>query len=663
MAQAPYLGAAYYPEAWPPETVEEDIGRARELGINTFRIGEFAWSRMERREGAYDFAWLHAVVDRLQEAGIGVVLGTPTATPPAWLTRRYPEVLVVGREGRAYSHGGRRHGCPTSPLYRRLSRSIVQRMAEEFASHPNVIGWQIDNEFGCHVNECFCPACRERWPKWLADNYGSLEALNEAWGTELWSQYYTDWEEIPVPLATPAMHHPSLLYCWRRYMSDMYAEYSDEQRRVLNAAGAAPVSTDGMPHFHRLDYERMYRDLDLVQSNCYFPPDGYAAYVGECDWMRPVKTRPYWFTESAVGWTGGGCVGSLYLPKPGSIRARGWLSFALGGEMVCYWLWRGHWSGQEMLHGSLIHAWGEPTSGSEEIARLSKDLDKAGEFLRETRVSQSEVAIHWHTPAQWMLDHEPQVPGLDYGHAITEWFHRPLVEANVPRDLIFSRTPLAGYKLLFSPFLAWLPEETLQAALRAVHEGMTWVVGPMTSIRSQHATRFRDSALGPLEAELPVRVARRFPATGLDPRVTWADSGRDQRATLFCDAFEREDGSTRVLATYAEGPCAGAAAAVEIPLDKGRVVLLGFMPDPTDATWLSELVAQAGAGAVCPASEGIAVVRREATGLAGWIVFDWAGNGGSASLPGAGTELLSGRNVSGEVTLEPYGVAVVRVDG
>lgn len=657
----PYLGAAYYPEAWPEGTIEQDIARAKEIGINTMRVGEFAWSRMERHEGAYDFGWLHRVVDRLGEEGFAVVMCTPTATPPAWLTRKYPEVLVVGVHGRALVHGSRRHVCPTSPVYRGLSAAIVTRMAEEFASDPTIIGWQIDNEYGCHVNQCFCPACRERWPRWLEARYGSLDALNTAWGTELWSQWYTDWSEIPLPEQTGFIHHPSLVYCWRNFMSDMYAEQCLEQHGILKAHGAVNVTTDGMPHFHRLDYETMFAGLDLIANNCYFPPEHYAGIIGECDWMRPRRSRPYWFTESAVGYTGAGSVGSLYLPRPGSIRARGWLMYALGGEMVLYWLYRCHWSGQEMLHGSLLYNWGDMTVGAGEVAELSRDLERAGGFLRATAVPRAQAAIHYHTPSSWMLDYEPQVPGLHYDSVLLASFHRPLVEANIMRDILFSGDDLSGYRILFSPLMAWIPEETLERILAAVRDGMTWVVGPLSSIRSRDETLFRDCALGPLERALPFRVAHRFPATGIDPTVVWTDGCARQKATLWCDVFVPESDAARPWAMYEGGPCAGGTAALDIEYGHGRVRILGFLPEPTDQAWLHRVTAEAGVEPVCRATEGIAVVPRVGEGQRGYIAFDWRGSGGHAALPVGGVDLLTGEPVAdGIVSLGPYGVAAVR---
>jgi beta-galactosidase GanA len=536
-------------------------------------------------------------------------------------------------------------------------------MAAEFAKDPAVIGWQIDNEFGCHINESFSESAVARWRQWLRHTYHDLDTLNGSWGTELWSQYYTDWDEIPAPVQCGYQHHPSLRFRWKQFMSEMYAECCREQHEILHAAGCPNVTTDGMPNFHRLDYQDMFRDLDLIANNCYFPPDQYAGIIGECDWMRPQRTQPYWFTESATGWTGGGQVGSLYLPRPGSIRARGWLMTALGGEMVLYWLWRGHWSGQEMLHGSVLHPWGEPTPGSEEIASLAEDFAKAGDFLRETGVPQAEVALHYHTPSSWILDHEPQVPGFQYDRGFNESFHRPLVEANILRDVIWSDGDPARYKVLLTPFMACLPAEVLHVILDAVRAGLTWVVGPLTGIRSEDATRWRHNALGDLEDALPVRVVQQFPATGIDPAVIWTDTCSRGKATVWCDVLEAEDDAAQPLAVYETGPAAGRPAAMTIDCVGGTIKLLGFLPDPADPSWLHRILAGAGVEPVCEATEGIAVVPREGKTQRGWIAFDWKGLGGHAVVPGAGTDLLTGAPVCGVVSLCPYGVAVIREAG
>lgn len=211
------LGVCYYPEHWPEERWEEDFKVMRALGIRYVRLGEFAWSDLEPSPGAFRWGWLDKVLDLAQGEGLAVVLGTPTATPPKWLVDRYPEILPVDREGRRRNFGGRRHYCFSSPAYREETARIVALLAERYGRHPAVVGFQVDNEFGCHGTvRCYRPSCREAFQGWLRAKYGTIDALNAAWGTAFWSQTYRDFAEVELPHLTIAEANPSHLLDYYR---------------------------------------------------------------------------------------------------------------------------------------------------------------------------------------------------------------------------------------------------------------------------------------------------------------------------------------------------------------------------------------------------------------------------------------------------------------
>ena len=213
--EKPYLGVAYYPEDWPDEEMDKDIARMKEIGVNTARIAEFAWHRMEPHPGEFDFSYFHKVVDKLAAAGIAVVLGTPTATPPRWLERLYPDVMAENENGRVFSHGGRRHCCSNNPHYDAYSLRIVEKMAQEFADDPAVIGWQIDNEIYSFGNGCFCPNCQAKFRERLRKKYKTIDALNDAWNLNLFSQWYDDFADVPAP--RDAWHNPHLVAEWEAF--------------------------------------------------------------------------------------------------------------------------------------------------------------------------------------------------------------------------------------------------------------------------------------------------------------------------------------------------------------------------------------------------------------------------------------------------------------
>jgi beta-galactosidase len=235
-----FLGMAYHPAYWPKERWPIDARMMREANIGAARVGEFAWSRFEPREGAFDFSWMDEAVGVLASEGIKTIMCTPTATPTAWLTHEHPEILPVDENGLLSKRfGARRHYCPSVPVYREYTRKIVTAMAEHYGRNPNVIGWQIDNEVGdvymLSKGRCYCEACRQAFTQWLKGRYGTLEALNGAWGTVFWSQEYTDWEQIVLPRRGTAGEglNPSHVLAYERFFSHSWAEYTRLQAEII----------------------------------------------------------------------------------------------------------------------------------------------------------------------------------------------------------------------------------------------------------------------------------------------------------------------------------------------------------------------------------------------------------------------------------------------
>lgn len=265
-----YVGAAYYPELWNAAEVEKDIERCKQLNINTLRIGEFAWSKMEPQEGVYDFEWLETVLDQLHANGIHTVLCTPTCTPPRWLFNKYPEVIRVLDNGKKMSIFSRCHPCKSSVLMREKNRQIVTEMAKCFGKHPGVIGWQIDNEFFPYDGGCYCKTCRRGFQKILKEKFKTIDNLNQSWGMYRWSLNYESFEDIEPPSIQKNVDwkHPSLQAAWWRYQCDLIVSYTEEQAEILHKYTDTPVGTDMMPN-NRLPYYQMTKNLDVVQFNHY----------------------------------------------------------------------------------------------------------------------------------------------------------------------------------------------------------------------------------------------------------------------------------------------------------------------------------------------------------------------------------------------------------
>jgi beta-galactosidase GanA len=624
----PYVGVAYYPEVAGPQ-ITDDIARMRDIGVNLVRFGEFAWSRMETREGEYSFGWLHSAVKAFADADIAVELCTPTATPPIWLSEAHPDILRVNASGRTVTHGGRRQYCPNSETYRRYAVGIASRLAEEFAADPGIVAWQIDNEFW---EECYCTQCEKAFRGWLKNRFGTIRKLNEAWLTVLWSQEYQSFDQVPLPnpQSVGARHHPSLAAAYQHFMSDSYVAFSDAQAAALRRHTRKPVTTNGHnPRYQRIDYADLFRSLDLVCTDSYAGPDNLARYAFEADWMRALG-KPFWLAETA----------SWATAPPGALRAKMWLTYALGADAVSFWLWRAHWAGQELEHPSLLYWWGDECAGTPEIRQVAAELKTHAAWLRATRPKPAAVALAYGLPSQWQFAVSSIASGFNYDTAITA-FHRLLVETGVPRDVVMPGAEVANYQVVFSPYSPALDEATLARMKDFVEGGGTWVLGPLSACRTVEATAHRDACYGAdLEKWLGIHVRHRLEP---DDSTKLAGDNQTSDCRWWCDAYQT-DGRQRVLAKYQGGPLDGLAAVVECPVGKGRVILLGTLPD--DA-WLGGLIRRVAPKPEITADSSVIVAERlTADGKpAGVILINTNSAAAKYQLPGGKAGVLAGHDV------------------
>jgi len=275
-----YHGAAYYPELWPAETVAEDIRAMQDVGINVVRMGEFAWSTMEPEEGRISLDFFVEVIGRLHAEGIDTVFCTPTPTPPIWYSHGHPERMKVNEQGQVMCHGSRQQCCQNHPDFRLHSRIITEAIAREVGRLPGVVGWQTDNEIRSHMEACYCPECRRQWNAWLEDRYGTVERLNAAWGTDVWSETYRSFDQIPQPLPTPSLHHASLHTAYRLFSRAKAVEFQHEQVEIIRRYSDAFVTHNGHRWFH-LDNEAFFRELDFpsfdVYADCNTWPEMFCA--------------------------------------------------------------------------------------------------------------------------------------------------------------------------------------------------------------------------------------------------------------------------------------------------------------------------------------------------------------------------------------------------
>ncbi|MCQ2450110.1 MAG: beta-galactosidase [Clostridia bacterium] len=652
----PFLGVAYYPEDWDVSEMDKDIEKMVAVGITVARIGEFAWRKMEPRDGEFHFEWLHEVVDKLKATGIAVVMGTPTAVPPIWLTKKYPDMLVEFKNGRITQHSGRRHACSNNPTYWKYSARIVEKMAEEFGSDEAIIGWQIDNEIYLQNGEgCFCKNCEAKYHKHLENKFGTVEEMNKRLNLNLFSQEYDSFDEVPLPRDTWV--NPHLQQEFLTAAGQANIDFVAMQAEILKKYTKAPIGTDQIP-FNAMNYRKLHDPMDMVQFNHYNTPED----LWECclwfDYIRTFKERPFWNTETATCFCGSaGTSGSI---KPdGFCYANSWLPLALGGEANMYWLWRTHWAGHELVHGSVLDSSGRPMYSTEEVKAVARDFKTCADFINNTKV-ETRVAMHFSSLCRNMFETQPVVGDFAYEPNLKKYFYKPLIKAGLRPDVIDEAADLSKYDVVFSPLMITLDQGDLRKRIAEwVKNGGVWVTGPLTDIRTADGTRFTDRLHGMLEDLTPAVFKYWFPDKEKLTGGEWND-GEEFGGNFYYETFEPNESADIVTVTKGHKDVIGGAVLQCFPVGKGFVYVLGTLPDEKDMAKLITGVCQK-ANIPCNTTEGdlLIVSPRKGENTSGVIVLDVRGKGGIYHNSIRYKNLVTGDVVDGDITVEPFGVAVL----
>jgi beta-galactosidase len=500
----------------------DDAARMAELGITHVRIAEFAWSRMEPRRGEFDWEWLDEAVRVLSAAGLKLVLGTPTASPPRWLIEAYPDVLPVRTDGTRWNFGSRRHYDISSETYRRECLRIVTVMAQRYGRHPSIVAWQTDNELGCHDTvPSYSPAALSRFQSWLQRRYETVDALNEVWGNVFWSMEYPSFDAIGLPNLTPTDANPIHLLDFRRFMSDEVASFHREQIHVLrHHAPQADLLHNFMGFFTTFDHYRFAKDnaIDVAAWDSYpiarteaiaLPEEQKALYARtshpdvsafDHDRYRGVGNGRFWVMEQQAGpvnW-------ALWnpVPAPGMVRLWAFEAFAHGAELVSYFRWRQCPYAQEQMHSGLNLPDNELSPGGMEVQRAAREIAASGVLSTLAPAARVEVALVFDYETQWMFEIQRHGKTFDYQMLAFDYYEA-LRELGLDVDIVSATADLSAYNLVVVPSLAVIDETLVQ---QVAHGSAQWVFGPRSGSKTDAFTIPERLPPGALQRVLPVQV-------------------------------------------------------------------------------------------------------------------------------------------------------------
>ena len=647
------LGANYYPEDWDESLIDFDIEKMKECGFNVVRIAEFSWKRMEPGEDVFCFDWLHRVVDKMREAGIGVIMGTPTATPPHWFVKKYPEALVLNPDGTRTKHGGRRHCCSSNPDYLRYSAKIVEKLAKEFGKDDGIIGWQIDNEIYHWGLGCCCDHCMSDFHKHLSGKYGDVAGINQAWNLNLFSQAYDDIEDIPAPIN--AWHNPHIKLEWNLSHADAHKKFVHMQAEIIKKYSSAPIGTDTMP-VNGFNYRELNAPLDVAQFNHY--STDLVSVSMWMDYMRNFSKLPFWNTETQASWNGSTQMGHS-LQDEGFIYMNTWLPIMLGGEANLYWLWRTHWAGHELMHGAVLDTCGRYTYANGEIRKAAAEFDKVKDFITEYKV-ESDVALLF-SSLNWNLKLSQDINSAIEGeHGFVRKFYRSLVSSGIHPDVIDAAESTEGYKVVFTPTAYTLEEnDFVNRMTEWVRGGGVWVVGPMSDIRTAIGTKYKDSPYGSLENILQERLAYILPDD--EGRITLENEiGESVHGSAIYELFENGDFEPWLTVKQGHSAILEKCAAFAEKLGDGYVIMLGTLPEPKELSRIVKKAARIADACIYEVDDGIMVTKRVRDNDVLYIVASVGGKAGEFRFDGAYEDILSGDVYKNTIKLEPYELRIVR---
>ncbi|MEL6875161.1 MAG: beta-galactosidase [Pseudomonadota bacterium] len=531
------LGCCYYPEHWPEDMWAEDAARMVDIGLSQVRIGEFAWSRIEPQPGQYDWDWLDRAIATLGDAGLEIILGTPTATPPKWLVDRIPDMVAVDADGKPRGFGSRRHYCFSHAGYRKECERIVTAMAERYGQHEAIAAWQTDNEYGCHDTVVsYSEAAAQAFRKWLAEKYPDVDALNTAWGNVFWSMEYPDFGSVDPPNLTVTEPNPAHVLDYRRFASDEVVTFNRLQADIIRAHSPdRDIIHNYMGFFTEFDHHKVGQDLDVASWDSY--PLGFLEQFFFTDQEKHRYARQGHPDIAAFHHDlYRGCANGRWsvmeqqpgpvnwarynpAPLPGMVRLWTLEAMAHGAELVSYFRWRQAPFAQEQMHAGLLRPDSVEDVGAREAREAARDIASLG----SPATGRADVALLFSYEAAWLLETQPQGQSFRYLE-LAFAMYSALRQQGLNVDIVATDSDLDDYPMVVVPTLPILPPSLVT---RLGNLTVPVLIGPRSGSKTADFAIPPNLAPGQLQDLIPLKVTR---VESLRPGISAnAGSGRISR--------------------------------------------------------------------------------------------------------------------------------------
>ena len=668
-----WYGGDYNPDQWPEEVWDDDVRLMKKAGVNLVSVGIFSWAKIETSEGVYDFDWLDRIIDKLGAAGIAVDLASATASPPMWLTQAHPEVLWKDYRGDVCQPGARQHWRPTSPVFREYALKLCRAMAEHYKGNPYVVAWHVSNEYGCHNRFDYSEDAERAFRKWCEERYGTIDAVNDAWGTAFWAQRMNDFTEIVPPrfIGDGNFMNPGKLLDFKRFSSDaLKAFYVAERDALAEITPDLPLTTNFMVSAAGsvLDYDDWGREVDFVSNDHYFIPG--EAHLDELAFSASlvdgIARKDPWFlmehSTSAVNWRP-----VNYRKEPGQLVRDSLAHVAMGADAVCYFQWRQSKAGAEKFHSAMVPHAGEDSAVFRDVCELGADLNTlADNGLLGTKLAKSKVAVVFDYESEWATEHTA-TPTQKVHHVDEplQWF-RALADHGVTADVVPVRGAWDDYEMVVLPSVYLLSEETTRRVRDYVVGGGRLVVTYYTGISDERDHVWLGGYPGSIRDVVGVRVEEFMPMGDDFPGVPdCLGLSNGAVAHDIADVIGSVDGTATVLETFKDDPWTGmdgAPAIVAHTFGEGRSVYVGArlgrdgialsLPEILDSLGMAEAGGNDGR-----------VLRVEREGADGSrFVFSFNRTHEAVQIPFEGKIVVSSfAEVNGEnVSIKPNGVIVTK---